>query len=95
MRQQGLVCISVYGNVFLGGTLLLLFLDLSRLECCDVVYNFKYASLVIMAPVLAPRHIELFAATIPLAHEAKLLTCTLVHIRCYAEWCFFGRGSGR
>ena len=65
MRQQGLVCISVYGNVFLGGTLVLLFLDLSRLECCDVVHNFKYASLVVMAPVLAPPHTASFPATIP------------------------------
>jgi hypothetical protein len=52
MRKQVLVCISVYGNVFLDGSLLLLFLDLSRLECCDFVHKFEYASLVIMAPVI-------------------------------------------
>jgi hypothetical protein len=70
MRQQGLVCISVYGNVFLSGTLLLLFLDLSRLECCDVVHNFKYASLVIMAPVLAPPTSNYLLPLSPLAQGA-------------------------
>jgi hypothetical protein len=53
-QRPGLLCILMFGNVFLGGSLLLLYFDLSRLECCDFVHNLDFANLVIMAPVFAP-----------------------------------------
>lgn len=50
-QRPALFCTMVFGNVFLGGSLLLLYLDLSRLECCDFVHHLDFATLIIMAPV--------------------------------------------
>ena len=49
-QRPGLLSVLVFGNVFSTGTLVLLYFDLSRLQCCDFVHELKYASLIIMAP---------------------------------------------
>ena len=49
-QRPGLLSVLVFGNVFSTGTLVLLYFDLSRLQCCDFIHELKYASLIIMAP---------------------------------------------
>jgi len=50
LQRPGLLCIMVFGNIFLSGSLLFIFFDLSRLDCCDFIHPLKYGILVIMAP---------------------------------------------